>query len=316
MPWCPNCRTEFQEGITVCSDCKAELVDNLEAAEVLEPFFQIEDKKIADKLNRFLDYSGVKSELHYDEENELYIIDVLPRQQKDAKKLYQAFCYVERERIAKEVYSEVNTDEAEDSQNENFDIDLTEVTDQESEQDEDAFDDELGEIPIDVPSDDISSYDDEREDTGVYVMKADQYKDLSGTVIIFLLFGIVGGIIVILNIIGIINLFHGWLPNTVLGAMFLAFIYIALSTNRKAKKVKAEIEAENKLTEEINQWLKLNVTESFLASLRDDQISDEMNYIKMTDTIKEMLIKEFGPQNLAYLDRLIDEYYSSNFDEE
>ena len=26
MPWCPNCKTEYREGITHCADCKVELV--------------------------------------------------------------------------------------------------------------------------------------------------------------------------------------------------------------------------------------------------------------------------------------------------
>ena len=29
MPWCPNCKTEYQEGYTVCNDCKVELVAEL-----------------------------------------------------------------------------------------------------------------------------------------------------------------------------------------------------------------------------------------------------------------------------------------------
>ncbi len=29
MPWCPSCREEYREGFTVCSDCGAELVDEL-----------------------------------------------------------------------------------------------------------------------------------------------------------------------------------------------------------------------------------------------------------------------------------------------
>lgn len=27
MPWCPNCKTEYREGFTVCADCGSELVD-------------------------------------------------------------------------------------------------------------------------------------------------------------------------------------------------------------------------------------------------------------------------------------------------
>lgn len=33
MPWCPNCRLEYVEGIKICPDCKTALVDSLKEAE-------------------------------------------------------------------------------------------------------------------------------------------------------------------------------------------------------------------------------------------------------------------------------------------
>ena len=33
MPWCPNCRLEYVEGIKICPDCKTALVDSLKDAE-------------------------------------------------------------------------------------------------------------------------------------------------------------------------------------------------------------------------------------------------------------------------------------------
>ncbi len=29
MPWCPKCKTEYQEGIEKCADCGSDLVDEL-----------------------------------------------------------------------------------------------------------------------------------------------------------------------------------------------------------------------------------------------------------------------------------------------
>ncbi|MBO4902487.1 MAG: hypothetical protein J5518_06820 [Lachnospiraceae bacterium] len=43
MPWCPNCKYEYKEGITVCADCGAELVDSLDEIETEEPVQDSED---------------------------------------------------------------------------------------------------------------------------------------------------------------------------------------------------------------------------------------------------------------------------------
>ena len=32
MPWCPECKAEYREGFTRCSDCKADLVEKLDPA--------------------------------------------------------------------------------------------------------------------------------------------------------------------------------------------------------------------------------------------------------------------------------------------
>lgn len=318
MPWCPKCKAEYQEGFTVCSDCDVELVDELENAKTFIPFVQLENKKVAEKLAKFFEYSALDCELSYDEQNELYVISIPPKYEKEATKLYEAFYYVEADmaRSKKSMAKEIS-DESDDTDDNNEDSSVLNEEYEENqymESEEDSFEEE-DEYAKEVPSDDISSYD-AKDNGSVYVMKADQYKDLSGSVWIFLIFGVAGLIFVVLNIAGVLTIFNGWISNTVMGALFLLFIYIALSTNQKAKKIQSEIDAENKLTEKINNWLKLNVTERFLDSIGDDSISEELNYIKKIDTIKEMLLKEFGSQNLAYLDRLIDEFYNSTFDKE
>ncbi|MHB8129152.1 MAG: hypothetical protein ACYDEX_09155 [Mobilitalea sp.] len=327
MPWCPKCKTEYQNGYTVCSDCKVDLVEDIQEEEVLIPFFQSEEKKVADKLVRYFKFSNLDSEVSYNEENEVYVVSIPPKQEKQAKKLYQAFYFVERDLLEKEEAEPDATDSddapdkqsniSEDNQSEEAEMDsiLSEADDDnelERLEDGDYIPEE--EHTEETPGDDISGLEEANEDTSVYVMKADQYKDLAGTVLIFFFFGVAGLIFVLLNVVGVISFLNGFFPFTVMSALFLLFIYIAVSTNQKAKIVKTEIEKENKLTEQINQWLTLHVTESFLSSIHDDDSSSELNYIKTIDTIKEMLLKEFGVQNLAYLDRLIEEYYNRTFD--
>ena len=331
MPWCPNCKAEYQEGFTECSDCGVPLVDSIEKEIEYVPFFQAEEAKFAEKLARYLEYSGVKTQVTYDGENELYLVSIPPKAEKQAKKLYQAFIFVERENIENGVYDKNKTDVPSDAEKDTLKentpghnaADPGEASEADGPTVE-YYDEELyqEDTPSDEEEEDRNSFDSDgeitkgeaEEDSSVYVMKADKYKDLAGTVWIFLFFGVIGLVFVLLNMAGILSVLNGWMPNLIMLAMFLFFLYVAASTNAKAKKIRAEIDAENKMTEDINQWFEAHFTEEFLSSIHNDNISSELNYMKMTDIMKEMLIKEFGPLNLAYLDRLIEEYYSRNFD--
>jgi len=332
MPFCPKCKAEYQEGFTVCSDCKVDLVEDLKTAEELIPFFQAEDKKIAEKLVKFFNYSDVNSSIAFDEENEVYVVLISPKKQMEAKKLYQAFYFVERERLLNgesDLVPEVDESNLMDVADTSDDVELpgsSSSADSSKEDAVDADDNIYGYAPEsedsseeeyagETPSDEVSAFDDDdADDAAPYIMKADQYKDLNGTVWIFLFFGVAGLIVVLLNVIGVLSLFNGWIPNAVMAALFLFFIYVAITTNQKAKRIQAEIAEENALTERINEWLKANITEAFVTSLYSESISEELNYLKVIDTIKEMLIKEFGSQNLSYLDRIIEEYYNSNIE--
>ncbi len=362
MPYCPKCNAEYQEGYTMCADCKVPLVDSPEAeqeAELLMPFFQAEDKKIADKLSSYFNYSDLPSDVSYDEENELYIVSIPPKAEKLAKQLYQAFYFVERENIANGVYrddrpeeaaealtetsegteeeaeKDTETNAAEDTVLNGEEAELSEASDgpeieyyegeEEFAQEEDT-EDSLGketqreasareiaeeELPEEEDPDSIRH----THDGSTYVMKEDKYKDLTGTAWIFLLFGAAGLVFVCLNVFGVISVLSGWLSNSFMTALFLFFLYVAVSTRSKAKTIKTEIDTENKLTAEINDWLKEHFTEEFIKANYQENVSEELNYMKLTETIKEMLLTEFGSQNTAYLDRLIEDYYNNNMEQ-
>lgn len=339
MPWCPNCKTQYRDGVTVCSDCRIDLVDRLN--DELIPFFQAEDKRVADRLADFFQYSDLKSAVFYDEENECYIVAIDPRKQLEAKKLYQAFYFVERERMLKgesDIFSKLeneqaqeedepasasdatNNEAAEDASSAEEDKSPFVIIEEEDDPESDLQVDTSDEAGSDIPSKKAGASTDgsaasEADDSTGYVMKADRYKDLTGTVWLFAIFGLAGLIFVLLNVLGTLNILTGWLPNTIMAALFIFFLYVAVNTGIRAKKLKAEIAAEEDLTRRINEWLAANVTEDFLKQISDENATSEVNYLKQVATIKEMLTKEFGKQNPAYLDRLIEEYYSVTFDE-
>jgi hypothetical protein len=335
MPWCPKCKEEFQEGYTICSDCKVELVDELPEVEEYIPFFQSETKKIAEKLAKFFSYSELKSVIRYNEELEAYIVYVPSHKRKDAQKLYQAFYFVERER------HENGLDEEEDDNGEERPKASEELSDEEAkvEAEEAELSSEEAKASEDThiqenfiegkalyrdswnekdTAEDMEEEEEEAEKIApsTYVMKAERYKDYTSTVSVFLGLGILGLIFVILNIVGVLSVLNGILPLSVMGVLFLFFIIVGISTQKKARELRLEIDDEKKMTDQINEWLKENVTAEYLGSLGDDSISAELNYIRVTETIKERLEEIFPGQNSDFLDRLIEEFYSANFDTE
>lgn len=310
------------------------------------PFFQGEKRSITERLADYFEQSDLNSKIHYDEDKEAYILSVPADKEKEAKKLYQDFYFNERERVEQEEknndflknYDESNMltentfeetysnklQEAPLEDNTDFDEDSSVSLDGELNIADTTETEENAEKVQPEPEDEDGSDKDGSDDKAAvrnllsgssnYVFKAEKYNDYTGTLYIFLFMGIAGIIFVILNITKVLTVLNGFFPNFIMGALFLFFIYEGISTGRKAQKLKAEIEEENQLSDKINQWLRKNVTEDFLASISNEELSEELDYIKKTDTIRDMLISEFGEQNPDYLDRLIEEFYSETFD--
>ncbi|MBO7333426.1 MAG: hypothetical protein J6U67_00895 [Lachnospiraceae bacterium] len=67
MPWCPNCKLEYVEGIKICPDCKTALVATLEEAE--------EIGNLEDELNE-ISYESVDEEGQIDPDTEFGGSDV------------------------------------------------------------------------------------------------------------------------------------------------------------------------------------------------------------------------------------------------
>ena len=57
MPWCPKCKNEYREGITVCADCNVPLVEDFSTAIAADKtlVFNTEHKDKIDAFIKLLD---------------------------------------------------------------------------------------------------------------------------------------------------------------------------------------------------------------------------------------------------------------------
>ena len=58
MPWCPKCKSEYREGVTVCADCGGPLVEEDQSAGFVSLTFG--DTEQMEALADFLRYSGIQ----------------------------------------------------------------------------------------------------------------------------------------------------------------------------------------------------------------------------------------------------------------
>ncbi len=275
MPWCPNCKKEYDEKKKTCNDCDMTLYHS---------FYQSEDKALVEKLKNFFSYSDLESVINYNDKNGLYVLSISDTELEKGKKLYQAFHYMEKELLEKA------TDSLEDEG--------IETTDNNEHNTESESNDNRG----------------SENSSTAYVSKEDTYNDYKSTTSTFLFFGIAGLVFVFLNIIGVISLINGLFSNLVMGALFVFFLYIGVNTMGKAKNLKAEVEVEKQSSDKINNWLEENINKEYLDNIQDDdQSSQELKYFKHTEAIKKDVINDLGKQNPDYLDKLIEDFYNENF---
>ncbi len=350
MPWCPKCKNEYREGITICSDCNVELVDDL--SEVVSDsrslVFTTEHKEKTDDFIKYLAYSGIHSYSVEPDENEfIWSLYVAEEDYKKASKLFTGFALTESERAIEKQLSAENGDSNAAKESSDFseddiigktDIDSVEVPDDiimpDSVMDSEEY--ALSESLNDDNSDDnYNAVDDEdnpytekqneeiekinakrefeeikESPSTTYVRKSERAKEYRFSSYTCIFCGIAGIIFIILNMIGIINIVAVTFTQYVMLFVFAAFCVGGIALYMNSKSIESEAGDEETLEKSVFEWLRLNVTEAYLASIHDDDTPEEVNYFKYCETIKNSLSKEFPEAPTSMLDALIDEHLS------
>ncbi len=97
MPWCPNCKNEYREGIDVCADCGSELTDSKEERIRTTLIFGEEDQM--NRLKDFLIFNQISDvEITFDSEDEVYELSVYMAEKEKASQFTKVFLTEEQDK--------------------------------------------------------------------------------------------------------------------------------------------------------------------------------------------------------------------------
>lgn len=283
--WCPKCKNEYIEGVTTCVDCGCELVDELpEEIDPDEPQMigSVTDEEIGNKFIRFLKFSGLQT------------CGLIPKEENDG--FHLAVKYEELERAT----DILRTFSGEDESNE---IDLEKLLPILDEQLEEIKEEEANELLSDLRT----------EASTVYVNKKDKYADLKFSGISFIVFAILGYLFILINAAGVLHMFNTY-SMVILTVVFTVFIGIGISSLRKAGKIKNLVSEEEDVVKKVETYIKEHFTDEYLATLKNEELSEEEDFFHVTEILKAELIEQFPLFSKGYIDQLVDECYGDYCD--
>ena len=313
MPWCPNCKTEYREGITVCADCKAKLVDTLEEIKEKTELCYIRNENAVKKFSDYLNSRGIESESRFIAEENAFAILVDEDDVKKATVEYKAFLSVESPKFMAEKQDdrlkvEIDTDENGEIRNS---IQINSLEDLEKLKASGVPEAELREQFATMIK--KQAY----KPAGVYESQADKANEYRSTGYTFTIVGIAMLTFTLLNLFGVMELlYQNYLTLGVLTALSLASIGVGIGSFKRAQKAGASSADEEKLTKELNAWIESHagiMTEGRLAG--NDGTSDEILYLDRTAAMKTAIERCFGKLDEDYVDSLVDDFYNKYFAE-
>lgn len=326
--WCPKCKMEYREGITVCADCGTELVEELEN---LVDVCEIKGEEPANEMIEFLKYSGIeKVKKEWVEETERFRILVDMKDVQKAEKLVHGFLLgkaeeqqagqLQRPQEHTDEESGIDADMAEDEIDAGVDGEPMTEEDGLGEEDEnlsaegqagawDAGKESLFDEKVEEDTVELLYHREGKE----FVKKSEKYKDVKFSGYTLIIFGILGGVYLALTQLKVIPLSYDMLILCILGVLFAGFLVAGVASLVKAGKIKKEIPAEEEEMEAINQWMEEEITEEKLAGWRDDSVSDMENDLLVTAKFHRYVAEQFPEKDGGMIEKLVDEFYENHF---
>lgn len=288
MAWCPKCKNEYREGITVCADCGIPLVEEL-----------VDDSKVplmygrGDQLNAlksFMEYSGLRGvELRFNEKESYYELFVNKEDQKTAIGMASVF--------VRQMEQQQRTEQMK----------------QEGAQNPDASETTGG--------DGQASKEEQPAKPFVYQSSAEKAQDNRSTGFMLIIVGLLGLAAMALCMFGVIPFRMGgatYMFYGVMSTIFILFAVMGAVSLKNAKLFAQNAESEHSLKQSLTEWCQ----ENFKAEEIDQIVGavgapQEIQYFKRYEYMKAKINQQFLNLDQSFLEQFLDsEIYEMVFHKE